>query len=100
MDRFLHTEAQPGRLNELTGELKASGLSTEALLISYLLLPEQDREQNFYQFLASSGLKESGSPLYPTFLILLNRVESIFEDMSYVEQVLMPNWKIHCLFIL
>ena len=40
MDRFVHAEAQPGRLNELTGELQATGLSTEALLISYLLLPE------------------------------------------------------------
>ena len=52
MDRFVHAEAKPGRLNELTGELQATGLSTEALLISYLLLREQDREQNFYQFLA------------------------------------------------
>ena len=75
-------------------------LTSEALLISSLLLSEEERNKMICRSLASSGVKQSGSPLYAMLMISMGEVDTIFEDADYVELHLIQNWDIHCLFIL
>ena len=88
------------KLGQFTNRLLTNNLSSEALLISSLLFSEEDRNQLVCQLLASTGLKQSGSPPYTMMLISMGKIDLIFEDADYVEESLIPHWHVHCLFIL